>query len=897
MKMVSRWHPYQLLFSLLILCRVAVEISARTLHNGGSEYCFSTQRVDHVNIEGVTIAVLPVKDVVSCLQTLEMSSTNAIGAVKGYRDLFKAGYAYYNYNNNPLNSTPFANPYHWGVYNGTSGGQVDFELEFGALINQIQKDGKSDGLLPYEIEDIINRSRDFHTSTIGNPINVLLFKHGNNPSGTASRWLSLDTDESGRVFVAGFPTFQDSNSALMAERKNGVRVKAINSADPLKFLDDFVQNPAIGGAHALDLLAETCSFDISRINHVATILPEMRGFACDLELVCLHPQILFSDKCAAFLVAACSLFRSPGSRMTCFLNQMEVTIGSLRWASIGNLGDITTLPDSLHIEYANGESETWHSFVNVVQEYLTMSRADLNVILNSPPTSVDGMSPYVYFKNILDGNPPAPARSSPATAAPSAEPLQPDSKAARDITVTPNNQIGWLEFQTLNTSAGELFSGYAVVNDTMIWKIQTFAEAKLNHTAFVNFWNAMVEESEEKNITKLLIDVSGNTGGSVGVSTNHLQLLYPEASFSELVPKFNSRISEIMLTMGNEVFPAFYSIISNLSNAQNLKAVEVITRSQTFLGGLRSVLGNGAGLTKGYKPEERYGFGAAWITLNATNFEKLLTSVGVSDVSVNTEQSPHIVDLVALQESVALPALCNSNQAEPCAVSTRIEGGVKTYVSQIAPLIQVQDYQDEYDFIQQNAKRGPFAEYILLSDGNAGSATDLLQSGMRYLSNKYTGSAPNLVTVGYAGNGNKADQALTQFSGSVSRSGSILEDIYGLFTTFKALDFILRQLQMAGLTKQVQGVSKQDIEEYHAAVEKMQLQLPQPPFFSTELPQYTWASIYSQRITDETLPEEFWIITPDMYVSFWPIPKSTSLSRTASKSLGLLYRTVLQYKA
>ena len=235
MRRVRGWAPLLLLLVAPIVLSSMVQGSI----NANPGPCFNTN-VNYV-VDSETIA-LPVKEVVRCLRTLEMNSTLAIQAVNGYKELFKVGYGYYNFNNDVLNSKPFANPYNWGVYNGTSGGQVNYEKAFDALATQIKKDGKADGLLPYEIQDIITSARDAHTSGINNDLDTLLLL-----SSSSKRWLALDTDASGNVFVVGFPLIDVDEDSVGDARKNGVKVTSINGRDALEFLSEFVENPAIGG--------------------------------------------------------------------------------------------------------------------------------------------------------------------------------------------------------------------------------------------------------------------------------------------------------------------------------------------------------------------------------------------------------------------------------------------------------------------------------------------------------------------------------------------------------------------------------------------------------------------------------------------------------------------------
>ncbi len=178
---------------------------------------------------------LLIDDVIACLKKITIDTSIAKQAVAGYNDLFSAGYGYYNYNNDVLDSSPIQNPYNWTIFNGTSAGQVNFAEEFKALRAKIDQNG-ADGMLLYQIQDILSKAKDAHTSGIGNELNTMMLVS----TGTGSdRWLSLVKEEdSGDVHVVGYDA-NDSNSPAY-------RLLYINGEDPLSFLKELIANPAMG---------------------------------------------------------------------------------------------------------------------------------------------------------------------------------------------------------------------------------------------------------------------------------------------------------------------------------------------------------------------------------------------------------------------------------------------------------------------------------------------------------------------------------------------------------------------------------------------------------------------------------------------------------------------------
>lgn len=770
---------------------VAPSCYARVLHQVYQDPGLCFER-DFQYVDTRNNVYISIDDVIACLKKIKIESSLATEAVSGFNSIFSSGYGYYYYNNDVLESSPIYNPYNWTIFNGTSGGQVNYDQEFKALVKKINREG-ADGMLLYHIQDILSRSKDAHTSGIGNNVDAMSMVSRNKGS---DRWLSMEQGDNGEVYVVGYDAKDDEPT--------GIRLVSINGEEPIGFLVKLLSNPAMG--------------------HV-------------------------------------SKFKSPGTRMTNFLQNMMTDPGPLRYCCSFDLGDISTLPSSLNLEFEDGVQDEWIFMIRVPDDYLKMPVGELIDTYNSPVSSDYGEPLYTTFQNMK--NNVARKQVSPKTVI---------SEREYDITIgnPVQNPLSFTIFTERNPSKDDVgtaepsYSAYTVVNDTMIWKLTTFSYPN-QMDDLINFWNDLVSVAKKESISTLVIDVSGNGGGKVTNVATCIQMLFPEAILDDVVASQTTRISDILLKIGNDVQPIFEQFLDVL--VANVDRIESKLDAFDF-SAIKNTFDNGYELSLGVNPSSNRGpFQDNWVTIDWVEFQKLdkLFFPGDGD-----ESSPEDI-LTTLRNSARRPASCTNTT---CYTISRNEGGVEGIT--VTDFFKSAAYQKkQYDFTKKYATKTPFSKYILVSDGNAGSATDRMVSTLRFLSEKY--QSPTVVTVGYGGSGQREGFAMTQFSGGVSGGQSVLSNMYALYTSYRVLGSILTQIQKAGLAKELR-LSNQDISTYQASVRGVLDMLPQPPIFSKTLPQYVWAPVYNQMIPpDQTIPQEFWDIPPEKYIPFWARPGGSSL--------------------
>eukprot|EP00889_Picochlorum_renovo_P000931 jgi/Picre1/27961/NNA_000922.t1 len=137
--------------------------------------------------------------------------------------LFDANYAFYDYARDAPDSSPLNNPLDWAIYNGSSGGQVDFSSEFGKLIERVERDGAN------------------LFTTLEMCIGVVLLDTDeidklkqNNSDPLPRRYLSLEEVNGDVSMIQVYPALGTKEV-----------IKRIDGVDAMGFMEDLVSNTAL----------------------------------------------------------------------------------------------------------------------------------------------------------------------------------------------------------------------------------------------------------------------------------------------------------------------------------------------------------------------------------------------------------------------------------------------------------------------------------------------------------------------------------------------------------------------------------------------------------------------------------------------------------------------------
>ena len=95
-----------------------------------------------------------------------------------------------------------------------------------------------------------------------------------------------------------------------------------------------------------------------------------------------------------------------------------------------------------------------------------------------------------------------------------------------------------------NLQDAQFFSGSIYDNETIVFTLTRFQDDGLGQT--VSFWNTALEIANESGQTKLLIDLSGNPGGSIAQCYFLIMLLMPDASLDYFLNQWDINLNDAM---------------------------------------------------------------------------------------------------------------------------------------------------------------------------------------------------------------------------------------------------------------------------------------------------------------------------------------------------------------
>lgn len=481
------------------------------------------------------------------------------------------------------------------------------------------------------------------------------------------------------------------------------------------------------------------------------------------------------------------------------------------------------------------------------------------------------------------------------------------------------NILGFTIFKDSEEEPPATFSGYTVVNgDTMVWKLPTFDVPNNIIDDVINFWNVMVTEAREKDIKKLIIDISDNSGGKIANAYTAVGLLYPDAPYEDVVHWYTTRISDVMLTLGSKTLPAFQSMMEALTTEANIDTLlsfmnETSTEDVVdVLTSVLQVLSNAGSLAISTANCDAPDFSVYsiasclnnggndehWINVNYTSMsgvlrtaEALLNSdVGVTDGFDEQDAGMFVSFLNGIKTAINRPNFC-SGFNDTCKTQITRQGGVKVLSSEYFRSLGMEE--NDLKMVHELSRGNPFESYVLLSNANiVGSAANIFESSLRHISRKYSATMPKTTAVSLGCLGEASQCDMTSFQGQIAGGNEFVGSLYAMYGVFSALEQFLNALPKS-VVSEFDGISQRDIKDYDKAVNTFLDELPKPPAISMILPQYNSLPIYSLEITRETIPQEFFNRPPDEYLAYWPAPNSMSFKN--QQSLPVVYEQLQQF--
>jgi hypothetical protein len=463
-----------------------------------------------------------------------------------------------------------------------------------------------------------------------------------------------------------------------------------------------------------------------------------------------------------------SQFKSPGVRMNVFLDNFNFDTPKQKWVGT-YLGDISNLPTGLFLEYEDGSTANWTFVVLVPENYMYSPPHEIGNMLSQKSSLYDG------FKEFKDGKRMTAVRSKNNTR----------SEKKKRYLIVPDDQLGFEQFKAISPITKKLktYSGYLIRGDVMVWKLPTFA-GNDDPEDLVNFWNAMAARAKDKNIDKLVIDMSNNGGGYVHNVLVCLKLLYPDARTDDVLPPSNTRVTDVMYNIDDAASAAL-----DINNKVDWNHVTGILFNEfsdeeriRIISSVCTPMLNFDELTQGTRVQNVGNWD--WYSLGSAG-NSILGLCQKDGITWNEADTNEFFEVVFAS---IVPPKCMSpdERFDNCTVEVveSVQSGKSVSVTKSsrynASEFQILGLIDEY-LARREVIKSPFKSYVLFSNSAlVGSGSHIFQTTLMYLSQKYP-ELQSLTTVSMGCMGNRLQCAMSSFAGQIVKGSPWISEIYGLF--------------------------------------------------------------------------------------------------------------------
>jgi len=443
-------------------------------------------------------------------------------------------------------------------------------------------------------------------------------------------------------------------------------------------------------------------------------------------------------------------------------------------------------------------------------------------------------------------------------------------------------------------------------------------------------WNDMTTEAQSKNVTKLIIDVIANGGGTVQIGYYLAQLLYPEATWEEMANPYDRLYTPSMQddvgalqgkmasylkivqddTIAKQMTDALNDdtdlLLERLDSILNLfqsmldigSSDEFVTESTakfylegTILGAMESVkrtktivLEKLINIEEGKMLSAEYPLVLSRTTTGTKGVKVLDTSQfqTVWHILLNVAHEIFDFPFQAMQFKKYFGAEFSSATTEVSKSVEHIRGGILgNYTSPFYVLDPTTITRWHQVQTIQHPKQ--FDHYILLSSGaSCGSTTDTFKNTAKayaYTKNsKQSGSTNTVVppfhTVSFGGTGKKEDAATTQFSGGAMGKPTGV-DLYLKAIIFQILHTLLPDDSQTEASY---------LNDFHKVI-------PDACYYCDGPMQMPYYEIYSRILGANGPPLEYVKQVPDHYIRQWP----TKLDFMKNDDLPMLYKLTSRF--
>lgn len=825
---------------------VEENLERRNLEEGGDTYeapgscSFTTQ--DGIVAESNVGALLEPSQFEECLSKIEVDRENMMHHIDKLDATFKQNYAFYNVAKDPSASDPKNYQPELGnsIYEGENNGQVDLNVNLNELYENVEKNGAS-ALTFYEIAEIFSKLRDSHVSlprlpegSISGQYYMFVIPERCLASGSTKLArtvfqyvdgeLQMKIIWADQVFesVGGMSlTIDGKVSAGPAKLKTvGESVVAkIDGKSPLEYVVSIANAPLDGvGFKSLG----------SRVNSLFS-----KGWLQNPEV------------------------SSAFERYNFFVH---VFMSSSKPSSI--------LPDSFVVQYEDGKEELF--FTGILQTSLgnILVKSAGQVVMNTAEAKELVNRPGRQFRNYeralgrLEG-PPEPE-------VPGNDSWKP-SILSTPIRLSNRHTERSYQFDELFDVKEEVSYGYVLQDDYAVFKILNF---KMKRDEIVDAWRSMTVDAKSKGVTKVIVDISSNGGGTVVCGEALTAAMFPSMELKWFEDRYDVIYNEPMKLWLGEVVGIVDELQqrveklddSELQGMLDRFSPETLQKAQTIVNTMELFCQeNCEGGNVCNKPGEKKDKCEVLDQLSEymedfvedSSVQNFLNTLHTLIKTIKSFNPWTVTDVLKLVNKGV--------------VRTVNRGGVPTNLTEPISLMK----SEVFDTMTKSMLEidHSFDEYILLGNGAAGSTTQIFQATVTQLWRnraRTKGVTTKVKAVSYGGTNNLHDMSLAGFPATVD-SVHHQDPIIAAGALYVAYTFVKTGTQFGNEIAEIS--------------DKYSDTLVSPPYFSETLARMAVGNFYDSFMNPGALPLEYVEIPPDEH-----IPQIyTGVTFLDSSDLGELY--------
>ena len=424
-------------------------------------------------------------------------------------------------------------------------------------------------------------------------------------------------------------------------------------------------------------------------------------------------------------------------------------------------------------------------------------------------------------------------------------------------------QDGWFtkQYNCSNFAApydgdGPFEVAYKVMDDFMVLQLDSFDAPP---TIIFPLWSEITQAARRAGVDKLMIDLSNNGGGEVPMGLNLARLLYPEVACEFFDNAYDMVYNPTMRVWAQEVDPLLRRIESDwLHSGDVTMGDEVLLSAFVGDGNVRQrqriVDMAEAMCILAVDRTDTY-CGADPIARVRSNCTLYLAAVAFDRNPNQSTLNPFLREyLAAMRSGNPWTVAAKFDVSDDIAEETYQRGGVLdnfTGFLRHEPDLPVW-WNCSLEAVRDD--ENVFSQYVLVSNGNAGSTTNTFQTTVEQLwkNRNLTQARRPLTTVSYGGI--EGDTPLTQFAGGTLDDRVNVQDAFAGLVGLHLLQVVCPLVRNVSTCAQV-----------HDAFTVLSETLPQVPFHLEKFPALPAGIFLPRRSQQPAIPKSFVFLTLSIF--------------------------------